>query len=1106
MSIQRWISVFAAAVVLPASVMASRVDAQSVTTGAIGGLVADSTGNPLSGVQIQVRNNATGYSAGAMTRDNGRYTVPNLEVGGPYTVTARRIGFAAQTRENVLVSLTQTTQVDFRLAVQAAQLSGVEIIATTSEFSSTRKGIETTVDDSTITRIPTLNRDFTDLVKLSPHVQSPQADGPSAAGAYNRFNNFTIDGANQNDRFNLGSSEGVPGGATGGRLISIDAVKEFQVLLTPADVRHGNFAGMIVNAVTKSGTNTFSGGATYAYRDPKLAANEDFIRNSDFKVHQYGFYLGGPIIKDRLHFFIAPEFQSKAQPSIGPYVGQPSLEAGTVDEAILDRIATSANQLFPIGGTGLVNNDNPLTNLSGRLDWAISDRHRFAFRQLINSAEQDEFSRNASTFNSGVGQQNRGFRFTSNSFIRKNTNNSSVAQLFSTFGNGSSNEFQVSYNTLKDERIVPVRAPEISIQVPVTNAQGGTSDNGAVTFGTEQFSPDNLLDQKILEISNNYTVPIGNHSLTFGARFENTSIFNNFAQRLYGVWAFESLEDFEARQPLNYSLGYSNGGPIPADFSVQQFALYAQDQWDVTDRLSITYGLRADVPRFSDEPAENAAIATAFAAAGMPEVQTSATPKSTVLLSPRVGFNWDPTGTRSTQIRGTVGVFTGLTPLIMLGNAYANTGLGLVTLNCRNDDSNQNNDVPEFTTDVDNLPRACLGQPTPAPGSASTAGVNVNDADFKYPQNFAASVGFDHRLPWNTTFTFEGLYRKAINGVLVRDVNLRGPRLAGGQPYRDINGRVLYADTITATGSVTNANQRVLSNLSEGVIQVTNQSKDYSYSLSTGLRRRFGELINAGVSYTYMKSFDLQSLTSDRAISNWRNGTQYAGLESDLPLTESVFSRPHRLSLHGTLTAPWKTTELSVYYNGNSGTPMTYVANGDLNGDGYNGNDPLYIPRDATDPSEIIFVDQGTGADLITAADQAQAFERFISDNECLNEQRGKIMERNSCRTPWSQKIDVSLRQSLPEIRGQRITLQLDIFNFANLLNNDWGQVELPVLSPTFPDQRVLQLRSRTPGSLNQSQSRFTFNSTVLEQGAFAKQQTLASNFYQMQLTLKYSF
>ena len=1105
----------AAVVVLPASGITARASAQGITTGAVGGLVTDSTGAPLADVQIQVRNLGSGFVVGATTRSNGRYLVPTLEVGGPYSVTARRIGFGAQTRGNVLVSLTQTTQVDFRLTAQATQLSGVAVVATTSEFSSTRKGIETTVDDSAITRIPTLNRDFTDLVKLSPHVQSPQTDGPSAAGAYNRFNNFTIDGANQNDRFNLGASEGVPGGATGGRLISIDAVKEFQVLLTPADVRHGNFAGMIVNAVTKTGTNAFSGGATYAFRNPKMAADEPFIRNSDFKVHQYGFFLGGPIVKDRLHFFIAPEFQSKAQPAIGPYQGQPTPEAGSVDAATLARLEAATAGLFPIGGTGLVSNDNPLTNLSGRLDWAISNQHRFAFRQLINSAEQDEFSRNARAFSNQTGAQNSGFRYTTNSFIRKNTNYSSVAQLFSSFANGSSNEFQVGYNTLKDERIVPLPTPEISVQIPVTNATGGTSTTGAATFGTEQFSPDNLLDQKILEISNNFTLPMGSHTFTFGGRFENTSIFNNFAQRMYGVWAFNSIADLEARRPINYSLGYSNGGPIAADFSVQQFAIYAQDQWDVTDRLSVTAGLRADMPRFGDEPAENPRIATAFSAAGINDVSTSATPKSAVLLSPRVGFNWDPTGARSTQIRGTVGVFTGLTPLIMLGNAYANTGLGLVTLNCSNINAPTNDDVPVFTTDVENLPRSCLGQPVPAAGQASTAGVNVNDDDFKYPQNFSASVGLDHRLPWNTTFTFEALYRKAINGVLVRDRNLRGPRIVNGQPYRDRNGRILYADTIGLNGAVTNTNQRVMPTLSEGVIEVTNQSKDYSYSIATGLRRRFGEYVNAGVAYTYMRSYDLQSLTSDRAISNWRNGVQYSGLESDLPLTQSVFSRPHRVALNGTVVAPWKSTELSVYYNGNSGTPITYVSgNGDLNGDGYNGNDPIYIPRNATDVSEIQIgspvVNPGGAVSatnpFVPNPTMAQAFEDFISSNECLNEQRGQIMKRNSCRTPWSQKFDISLRQSLPELRGQKLTLQLDIFNFGNLLNKKWGQVELPVLSPTFPDQRVLEFRSRTTGPLSQSQSQFTFNSTVQQSGAFLKQQTLASNFYQMQFTLKYTF
>lgn len=1093
--------------------------AQGVTTGAIGGIVTSDAGTPIATAQVQITNPATGFTFSATTRENGRYLVPALEVGGPYTVSVRRIGYQPRTRGNVYVSLSQTTPVDFRLEIQATQLEAVQVV-TTAEFASSRTGVETHVSDSVIQRIPTLNRNLVDLVKLSPHVAPQGSGGPSAAGAYNRFNNFTIDGGSQNDRFNLGSSEGVPGGATGGRLISIDAVKEFQVLLSPADVRHGNFAGLLMNAVTKSGTNRFTGGATYTFRNPDLAANEAFLRNSDFSVRQFGFYVGGPIIRDKLHFFIAPEFQDRSQPAAGPWIGQDPPEPGTISPDTIARIEAAMAPLFPVGGTGLVRNANPLKNLSGRLDWNVADNHRLVFRQLYNTAEVDEFSRNNRLFNDGVGQQNSGFRLTSNSFVRENENLSSVLQLFSYFGGGASNEFLAGYNTIRDERLVQVQAPEISVRT--TSLQG--EDKSAATFGTEQFSPNNLLEQEILEISNAYTRPIGTHRLTVGGRYEKTHIFNNFAQRSFGVWAFNSIANLEARAPLNYSLGYSNGGPIAADFDVAQYSLFAQDVWNMSRTFSLTYGIRADMPDFLDDPVQNQAIADRFTARGLEAVNTSAKPKSRVLWSPRVGFNWDPTGDRRNQVRGTVGLFTGLAPLIMIGNSYANTGLGLVTLNCTD------TAVPAFTTDVNALPRSCAGQTAPAPGQAGTAGVNVTDPNFKYPQNFTTSLGFDRVLPFNFIFTFEGLYRNAVNGVLVRDRNLIGARCGDGVTrnpdgtcpgeayYTDRNGRILYADTISATGSVTNTNQRVITgigtpnvNFTEGVIQVTNQSRDYSYSLSPQLRRQFGEALDLRMGYTYMRSRDLQSLTSDRAITNWRNGAQSAGLASNLPLATSVFERRHRLSGSGTYMFPWRSTDVSFYYNGQAGTPIVYTAQGDLNGDGFNGNDPIYVPLDATDPSEIVFVTAGSGSTAITPEAQAQAFEQFISENECLNKQRGRIMERNSCRVPWSNRIDFSLRQAIPEIAGQRLTMQLDIFNFGNLLGRRvfnsprWGQAKEPVLS-FFPQQQILQLAGRTPGPLSQSQPTFRMAANSMQLGAFRQSQNFAGNFYQIQITLKYAF
>ncbi|HJU74619.1 MAG TPA: carboxypeptidase regulatory-like domain-containing protein [Gemmatimonadaceae bacterium] len=1115
MTLKRRLAVFSAIALLGA-VPLSSVAGQGVTTGAIGGLVTDSAGNPLGQVQIQIVQRQTGYTVGGLSRDNGRYLIPALEAGGPYSVTARRIGFQPQTRDNVIVSLSQTTQVDFRLGQQAAQIAGVTVVATTSDFSSSRQGVETTLSDSMLQRIPTLSRDIVDFVKISPQVVRPLDGGPSAGGTYNRFNNFTIDGASQNDRFGLGSSGGTPGGATGGRLISIDAVKEMQVLLSPSDVRHGNFSGMLLNAVTKSGTNDFSGSAFFAYRDSKFGANEPVIRNSELEVQQFGFTFGGPIIKNKLHFFIAPEFQQRSQPASGPFVGQTSNEAGIVASDSIEAVRQALASRFDVGSSGRVNNENPLTNLFARLDYQLSENHRLVLRQLMNTAESDAFSRNATSFNTAVGVQSSGFRLSSNAFTTKNTNNSSVVQLYSYFSGGKSNEFILGYNTVKDERIVPVVAPEISIGVVPLGAPPAqqTSPTASITVGTEQFSPGNLLDQKILELQNNFTFPWNEHTFTFGARYENTDIFNNFAQQAFGAYKFATIAALRNNTPLNYAFAYSNGGPIAAEFNVGQYSVYAQDQWNLTDRLSLTYGLRVDVPQFGDAPVANDTIAARFTAAGITDVRTDVKPETQILWSPRIGLNFDPTGDRKNQIRAVVGIFTGPPPLIMIGNAYANTGLGLVRLLCSG-----TGQVPAFTTDVDQLPRSCAGQPAPLPGQAGTAGINITDPNFKYPQNFTGSLGFDRQLPWGTIFTFEGLYRKAINGVLVVDRNIRDPlqRSTGG-PITDRTGRWLYwADSM----SVTPGARRVVTTIgrpavafSEGVIEVTNQSKDYNWSVSGQLRKSFGGDLDLMTSYTYLESKDVQSLTSDRAISNWRNGMQPFESITDPPLADSYFDRPHRVVASGNYTLPWKswTTNLSLYYEGTSGSVLTYTANGDLNGDGFNGNDPIYIPTGPTDPN-IAF---GTlvGGVFVPNAAMAQDFDNFVSENSCLDEQRGQIMKRNSCRGPWQNRMDFSIRQSLPAVRGQRLAVQLDILNFLNFLNKDWGQWSLPTLSQNFPQQQALILRARTVGSLTQSVNGFEFDSrlrtntdpTATSAGAFIKRASSEANFYRMLLTLRYSF
>lgn len=1100
--------------------------AQGVTTGAISGRITDAQGGPVALAQVQVVHRGTGFTTGTRSRENGQYLVQGLEVGGPYTVTVRVIGFQPWTRDGILVKLSEATRVDAQLVPQAVELTAVTVSgAANPDFSPTRQGVATQISDTLVQRIPTFSRDFIDQLKLAPQVVFPASGAASGAGAYNRFNTITVDGANQSERFNLGSTGGVPGGSAGGKIVSLDAVKEFRVMFTPSDVRQGNFAGMLVNAVTKGGTNEFHGGALYTYRSSEdvlgLHLVGEPLRTPQFNVKQYGFHVGGPIIRDRLHFFVAPEWQQRTQPAGGPYyqgtTPSPSPDPGdpVVPASALAVIAgiMQTQYGFNVGSTAPVDNETPLANLFGRLDYEFSPVHRFVLRQIYNHSQQDEFSRSVQTLNTSPLTQNGGFRFSTNGFSRDAKNYSTTAQLYSNFTSGRSNELIVGYSTIRDERIVPVEAPEVSVGVNVSGV------NRAVTFGTEQFSPGNLLDQKIFEVVNNFTIPLGAHTATVGARFDQTHIFNNFAQGAFGVYKFADTAALRTGTAVGYAVGYPNSqnpADIPADFRIRMYSLYGQDQWAVNERLTVTYGVRADIPKMLDTPSRNDTLRVKLdsASGGAFTALTDATPKTRVLWSPRIGFNYDPRGDQQTQIRGNIGIYTGPPPYILLGNAYANTGLGLVRLSCTAAGT-----VPTFTMNVDSLPTSCASQPAPGPGQAGTIGVNTTDPDFKFPQYFGLSGGFDRQLAHNTVLTVEGLYRKAINGVLVRDANFKGPRIVSGQPYTDRDGRVLYADTILPNGNVTNNNQRWLTSLrgvqfSEGIIEVTNQSKDFNYSLSAQLNRRFSDRFEATVAYTYMKSEDVQSLTSDRAISNWRNGRQLSEAHEDLVTSTSVFSRPHRLVAYGTYSLPWKNTntDITIYYERTSGVPFDYVASGDLNGDGYNGNDLIYIPRNATDPSEIRI---GTGVDGTFAQNTAaaQAFNRFIDSQDCLVRQRGKIMDRDSCRSPAQSRLDVSIRQSIPQVHGQRVAVQLDFFNFLNFLNKNWGQIKLPTLSPVFPDQRGLIQTGRNAGPLDQSIPTFTFDTRLWQSdntkpnyGAPLPFQGRTGSTYQIQLTMRYSF
>jgi hypothetical protein len=1046
--------------------------AQGVTTGAVSGRVLDDTGAPIPGASISVVNTATGATSRVSAARDGRYLVQGLEVGGPYSVTARHPSFVPQMRDGQMLTLSQNLTLDFRLERQTIILSTVSVTTETDPImSADRTGAATVVSDSALRRLPSLNRTFTDFVVLSPEV-SDAGPGLSGAGVNNRLNSIQIDGASENDLFGLGDT-GQPGGQARGKSIGLEAVREYQVLLAPFDVRQGNFGGLLVNAVTRGGTNELHGSAFFSTRSEGLGRNVDYVRDQEYRQTQFGFSIGGPIVRDRIHFFVAPEFQRRYEPAVGPYLGQRA-QGFPVGEGDVDRFTSILNGYgIDAGSAGPARNANPLRNIFARVDFAPSVNNRLVLRHNYGRAEDDILARDASLI-----------RLTSNSHAFTSVKGSTVAQLYTSFESGAGNELIVSYNRIRDRRHAAVLAPQVQVDVP--SLTGGTV---RLRAGAENSSQGTEVDQDVVEITDNVTIPLGRHRVTFGTKNEFYRIRNLFAQNAYGVWEFSSLDSLSAGTPARYQAGVGLGGPIDARFDAADLSLYAQDRWQVTDRFVLTAGLRLDMPLVFDKPAANPSVFEQYGR------RTEDVPSGHVQLSPRIGFNWDRTGDRREQLRGGVGVFVGRPAFVWIGNAFQNAGTGLAQLTCVAAGS-----VPRFTqSTADAPPAACANGAT----AAATGDIALLSDDLRFPQFARASVAYDRRLGHAWVASLEAMYTRAMSTFFYTN------RALAGSQGLDRNGRVVYG-TIATTGVAT----PILVGNRRNVIDVQNAGKDYSYSVTAGLNRRFTNWFEAHGSYTYEQARDIQSLTSSTATSNWRFGRAISGDQYSQYLDRSRFELPHRVVAYGTFSLSTR-TDVSVIYLGRSGSNYDFVYGGsgglgDLNADGAQGNDLVYIPADVARDAEIRFsglspiqgADNSPDAQAQRIAEQRSALERFITSTDCLTRQRGKLMTRNSCRSPWTNTVNVSLRQALPAIRGQSISVQLDVFNFLNLLNRDWGQQPLPPLGGgSVP---LLTHVGQTSGGLagaSGSQGVFTFDPAMEKYD-----RRHVGSAYQMQLGVRYGF
>ena len=1061
-----------AGLLLLALLVPDALAAQGVTTAAVRGRIVDDAGSPVVGVTILLINTSTGQRFQARSRTTGLYNLENVPVGGPYTLQARAIGHQPEERTGIVLTLGQALFLDLRLVRQAVELEPVAVTAGRGErlFSPTTSGTELIISDSLLRRLPTLDRSFTDFVRLTPQVAENDFGGVSAAGQNNRFNTIQVDGSTVNDRFGLGST-GLTGGQAQGRAVGIEAVKEYQVLLAPYDVRQGNFTGALINAVTKSGANALFGSAFYYFRDQRLAG--DPLGLSAFNRHQYGASLGGPIVRDRAHFFVNAEFRASSRPAAGPYVGQPS-SVGPVKAAPADVNAfNSALGTYGLPNTGvgtLVNNENPLTNLLGRLDYQLGDNGRLTFRYIYNSATDDIFSRSTGTT---FDLSTLGYRF------KNGTNNPSL-QLFTSFGSGASNELLFSWNRIRDKRTPDVIAPLVIVQN--FNAADG-SGAYILQSGSERFSQGNELDQDIWELTDNFTFPLGVHRITLGTRNEIYNVRNLFAQSSYGVWTFDNLTNFQSGTVEQYESAGDLGGGIAALFTAGIFGLYAQDQWQVTPQLAVTAGLRVDMPVFFDQPVyDQRVIADGFA---------TDVPSGQLMLAPRLGFNMD-LGVRQTQIRGGVGLFTGTPAYVWYANAYANNGSKIGRVTCTG------TNVPTFTTTLGG-PLQCADGTGVADGS-TIGEVNTVADGTGFPQVLRLNLAIDRRLPGDLIATGEFIYTKGINDFFLVNRNLAGP------VGTDAHGRVMYG-TFNANGTVTPSYVDVTlygPSFNGGVYELRNTSNNSSWSLTAQVQKRFADRWEGTIGYTHSRARDVQSFTSSRAISNWRFGRSFSGSQLDDGAGVAAFERPHRVVAAVTYTLPWQSvpTDISLSWVGQSGGPYTLIAGGgsgrgDLNADGTNTNDPIYLPTDAVTEMEFAPITGGA-----TAAEQAAAFNRYVGEDACLAAQRGQIMRRNSCRNPWQNLVNLTLRQTLPRMGNRSLTLELGIYNLLNLLNHNWGQAKTAG-GGVFNDFAVINGVAPATG---QGPQVFQFDPSQVTQRFRSITATGNSNSYQIQIGVRATF
>lgn len=1004
--------------------------AQGSTSSSVAGLLTDADGMGLVGATIVVRHEPSGSNYGTSSRADGRFNLTGLRVGGPYTIRVTYTGFNEQVTENIYLSLGQTYVFESVMTDNVQVLDEALIVARKSLLNTEKNGASTDISEEEIAMLPTANRDLTDFTRLTPQASVRGDNIITIAGANNRFNSIYIDGAVNNDVFGLAAS-GTNGGQTGITPISPDAIEQFNVVVAPYDVKLSGFTGGGINAVTRGGSNEVEGSVYYFLRNENLSGLQvslpDTLSRADrklapFTASTYGFRVGAPIVKNKVFVFVNAEIQSNETPQPFDFASY----NGNTDETKIQQLARKLQDEYNYDPGAYLSKTDKLdgAKILARLDFNLSKNHKLMLRHHYTKGEA-LYAQSSS--NSTIRFANAGIQFPT-------ITNSTALELNSIVGDHMANNLILSYTNVNDDRD-PAGNP-----FPHLDIRDGA---GSIQVGSEEFSTANSLKQKIFTLTDNFNIYKGKHQITLGTHNEFFDMYNLFIRQSYGVYRYSNIDDFlnndlPNRYRRSYSLlagdGAEDGAAAAASFNALQMGFYVQDEYNYSKKLSISLGLRLDIPMFLDEPTEapifNATEAQKMSAAGydLRDAVAGKAPGAQLMFSPRLGFNYDVKGDRSLVLRGGAGVFTSRIPFVWPGGMYTNNGVLIASVDANSSDI-ASNPAFAFSPDINaQYTNEFFGL------SAGSAQLDLFAKDFKYPQTFRTSLAVDGKLPWGLVGTLEGIYSKTINNIAYENVNRTQPSatLQGGP-----DNRTIYPGTYISPEYV-------------DVILGYNTNEGSTYSLTAQLQKPFANGWVGSAAYTYGQTKAINDGTSSQNSSNWVFNESVNG-QNTLPLSYSDFDLGSRVigfvskTIHYGSSIGGATT-FSLFYTGESGQRFSYVYAGNLvKNSTRNDQDLIYIPEVQGDINliDITHVENNVTIIDATAAQQWSDLNTFIQGDSYLNANRGDYADRNGRRTPFTNIFDVKIMQEFNiKMSGRKRSVQvsLDVFNFGNMLNADWGR------------------------------------------------------------------